>query len=185
DPEVRDGVHAHRHVVLRDHLLRRDVQRDRAQVDAHHPVDDRDQEDQPRPLRLREQPAEPEDDSALVLAQHLDRRDRVQHEEEDDDDEDDERCGHGVILCTSRVKPFRASTETRSPVRSGSAERARQSSPRTNTWPSSRTTPSRPTICSGPTVTGIRRAARDLPIAIAQKPPSTAVTLTTSETDVW
>ena len=33
DPEVGDRVHAHRDVVLRDHLLRRDVQRDRPQVD--------------------------------------------------------------------------------------------------------------------------------------------------------
>jgi hypothetical protein len=41
DPEVGDRVHAHGHVVLRDHFLRRDVQRHRPQVDAHHLVDDR------------------------------------------------------------------------------------------------------------------------------------------------
>ena len=76
DPEVRDGVHPHRHVVLRDHLLRRDVQRDRAQVDLDHPVDDRDQQEEARALRLGQQPAEPEDDAALVLARDLDRRRR-------------------------------------------------------------------------------------------------------------
>ena len=91
DPEVRDGVHAHRHVVLRDHLLRRDVQRDRAQVDLDHPVDDRDQQEEARPLRLGEQAAEPEDDAALVLARDLDRREEEEDDEEDDDGESDQR----------------------------------------------------------------------------------------------
>ena len=53
DAEVGDGVHPHGHVVLRDHLLRRDVQRDRAQVDLDHPVDDRDQEEEARALGRR------------------------------------------------------------------------------------------------------------------------------------
>ena len=82
DPEVGDRVHAHRDVVLGDHLLRRDVQRDRPQVDLDHPVDDRDQQEEARALRLRQQPAEPEDDPALVLARHLDRRDQEEHDEE-------------------------------------------------------------------------------------------------------
>jgi len=50
DPEVRDGVHAYRHIVLRDHVLRRDVEGDRPQVDLHHPVDDRDEEEEARVL---------------------------------------------------------------------------------------------------------------------------------------
>ncbi len=41
-----------------------------------HPVDDRDQDEEARALRLGQQAAEPEDDPALVLARHLDRRDQ-------------------------------------------------------------------------------------------------------------
>ena len=51
--EVGDGVHPHRHVVLRDDVLRRDVHRDGLQVDPHHPVDDRDDEEQARTLGRR------------------------------------------------------------------------------------------------------------------------------------
>ena len=87
DAEVRDGVDPHRHVVLGDDLLRRDVQRDRAEVDLDHPVDDRDQQEETRALRLGQQPAEPEDDPALVLARNLDRRDQEQDDEEEDDGE--------------------------------------------------------------------------------------------------
>ena len=59
-PEVGDGVDPRRDVVAGDHLLRRDVQGHRPQVDPHHPVDHRDQEDQPGPL-LGDQAAEPEE----------------------------------------------------------------------------------------------------------------------------
>ena len=58
DAEVRDGVHAHGHVVAGDHVLRRHVERDRPQVDLDHLVDDRDQDEDARPLRMSEQPAE-------------------------------------------------------------------------------------------------------------------------------
>ena len=76
DPEVRDGVHTHGDVVLRDHLLRRDVQRHGTEVDLDHPVDDRDQQEEPGALRLRQQPAEPEHDRTLVLACDLHRREQ-------------------------------------------------------------------------------------------------------------
>ena len=121
DPEVRDRVHAHRHVVLGDDLLRRDVERDRAQVDPHHPVDDRNQEEEAGPLRLGQQPAEPEDDAPLVLARDLDRRDQEQDEEEEDDCEDDEAGGHGFRLLhalghrTVSSSPSTDSTSTCSP----------------------------------------------------------------------
>ena len=71
-----------RHVVLRDHFLRGHVERDRAQVDFHHPVDDRDQQEEAWALRLGEQPAEPEDHAALILARHLDRGEREQQDDE-------------------------------------------------------------------------------------------------------
>jgi len=97
DSEVRDRVYAHRHVVLRDHFLRRDVQGDRSEVDPDHPIDDRDQDEETRPLRLRQQPAEPEDDAPLVLPRHLDRRDQEQdQQEEDDGDDDQDGSGHRI-----------------------------------------------------------------------------------------
>ena len=96
DAEVGDRVHANGHVVARDHLLRRDVQRDRAQVDPDHLVDERDQQDQARAL-LRDQPAEAEDHPALVLAQDPDRRG------EDDQDEDRDDGDHGDCDCHERA----------------------------------------------------------------------------------
>jgi hypothetical protein len=91
DPEVGHRGDAHRDVVLRDHLLRRNGQRDRPQVDADHAVHDRDQEDEPGPL-LGDQPAEAEDDAALVLAQDPDsggERDRHEDDQQDDNRDDD------------------------------------------------------------------------------------------------
>ena len=72
DPEVTDRVDARGHVVAGDHFLGRDVERDRAQVHADHAVDDRDEQDQARPLQ-RHQTPEPEDDPALVLTKDADR----------------------------------------------------------------------------------------------------------------
>src|SRR5207247_2204467 len=90
-------------------LLRRDVQRDRPQVDLHHPVDDRDQEEEARAFGLREQPPEAEDDAALVLPRHLDRRDQEEQQQEDDDGEDDECSSHGSWIlrpsATARKPP--------------------------------------------------------------------------------
>ncbi len=48
DAEVGDGVHAHRDVVAGDDLLRRHHQRDRAQLDLHHAIDDRDEQEEAR-----------------------------------------------------------------------------------------------------------------------------------------
>ena len=120
DPEVGDRVHAHRDVVLGDDLLRRDVQRDRPQVDLDHPVDDRDQEEEARALRLAEQPAEPEDDPALVLAGDLDRRDQEQDDQEEDDCEDDDGAA------VTDVDPTPAHVHDR-------RARARRSTPTTRT----------------------------------------------------
>jgi len=47
--EVHHGVDLHRDVVLGDHLLRRHVQRDGAQGDLDHFLEQRDQDDQPGP----------------------------------------------------------------------------------------------------------------------------------------
>ena len=45
-------VDLHGHVVARDDVLRRDVEDDRAQADAHHPVDWREDQHDARPFRL-------------------------------------------------------------------------------------------------------------------------------------
>ncbi len=91
DAEVGDRVDAGGDVVAGDHLLRRDVERDRPQVDLDHPVDERDQQDQARAL-LGDQAAEAEDDAALVLAQDPHRgADRDQGEERQDDDDSAQR----------------------------------------------------------------------------------------------
>src|SRR3989442_4329141 len=65
-----------------DDLLGRDVERDRAQVDLDHSVDDGNQQEEAGPLRLRQEPPEPEDDPALVLARDLDRGDQEERSEE-------------------------------------------------------------------------------------------------------
>ena len=83
------------HVVAGDHLLRRDVERHRPQVDPDHPVDDRDQQDQAGPL-LGDQAAEPEDHAALVLAQDPDRGAEEDQQEEGDDNDDADRYRHGL-----------------------------------------------------------------------------------------
>ena len=68
DAEVADRRHPGRHVVARDDLLRRHRERHRAQVHAHHPVDQRHEHHEAGPLD-GEQAAEAEDDRPLVLAQ--------------------------------------------------------------------------------------------------------------------
>ena len=106
DPEVGDRVHPHGDVVLRDHLLRGHVQGDRAQVDLHHPVDDRDQQEEARPLRLRQQAAEPEDDAALVLARDLHGGKEEQQQQEGDCGDGDQR-DHGSHPFGSRWRSGR------------------------------------------------------------------------------
>ena len=149
DAEVADGGHRGRHVVARDHLLRRDAERHRAQVDPHHPVDDRDQEDQARAL-LGDQAAEPEDHAALVLPQHPDRARQHDHGEEARTPRTTRSGGHvadctpsagpsgsRVAGATVSVSPSTLSTTTSSPDLEARrrSERARHSAPFTNTCP--------------------------------------------------
>jgi len=73
--------------VARDHVLRRDGHRHRAQADADHPVDHRPQQHQPRTAH-GQQPPEAEHHRALVLAHDPDAEDRGRerrdgHEHED------------------------------------------------------------------------------------------------------
>ena len=81
--EVDDRVHLDRHVVARDHVLRRHIHDDGAQVDAHHLLHDRNEEEKPRSLDLPET-AEHENHRTLVFAQDAERR----HDDQQDDDDD-------------------------------------------------------------------------------------------------
>jgi hypothetical protein len=122
DPEVGDGVDARRHVVARDDLLRRNVQGDGPQVDAHHAIDDRDEQDEPGALGAQ-QPAEPEDHPPLVLAQDADGRGEQDGEERRECHDDGECVAHEVSFSmadppgrTWSVSPATASTRTCSPT---------------------------------------------------------------------
>ena len=92
DAEVDDGRDAHGDVVLGDDVLWRHLQRHDAQVDAHDPVDHGDQQEETRARRAALEASEPEDHTALVLAQHLDGRREHEHEqhEQDYDNADDD-----------------------------------------------------------------------------------------------
>ena len=84
--EVGDGVDLDRDVVLGDRFLRRDVERHDAQVHLHHPIDDRDDEEEAGSLGA-DQAAQPEDHAALVLLDDLDggAGQRQNHEKEKTD----------------------------------------------------------------------------------------------------
>src|SRR6185437_6202319 len=73
DLEVRNRVHSHRHVVLGYDLLRRDVERDGAEVDLHDLVDDGDLPNEAGTARRIEQPAPAEEDGPLVFPQDPDK----------------------------------------------------------------------------------------------------------------
>ena len=84
-------------VVARDHVLRRDRQRDRAQRHAHHPVDPGDEHDQAGPA-LAGEAAEPEHHAALDLAHHP-RTDppRCQHPDRDDGEDQKQNLHHDLL----------------------------------------------------------------------------------------
>ena len=71
-PEIHHRIHLNRDVIQGDYILSGHVEHDGAQAHLHHPVDDRDQNDQPRPFGVN-QPAQTEDHPALILAQNPDR----------------------------------------------------------------------------------------------------------------
>src|SRR5262249_46910868 len=79
-PEVEDRAHLQRDVVPGDHILRRDVHRDRAQVDADRLLDARDHVDDPWPSRADEA-TQAEHHRTLVLAPDLQ---SAQHERPQD-----------------------------------------------------------------------------------------------------
>src|SRR5512139_3678534 len=72
DPEVDDGVHFNGYVILGDDILGWDVQRDQPEAYPEDAVDGREDKDQARSLRLGKDPAQAEDNAALVFAEDLD-----------------------------------------------------------------------------------------------------------------
>ncbi len=61
-----------RHVVARDHVLRRNFQHLLPQRDPNHLVERPENKNDTRPLGRRQRASQPEDHSALILAQNLD-----------------------------------------------------------------------------------------------------------------
>ncbi len=83
DAEINHRIDRRRHVVACHHLLTLDVDRHDAQIDPHHAVHDRDEEDQSRPFGSGQFP-EAKDNAAFVLAQN------ANHLRQDDDGENDD-----------------------------------------------------------------------------------------------
>ncbi|MCY1365131.1 hypothetical protein D9M69_519650 [compost metagenome] len=89
--EIHHRVHLDRHVVVRDHVLRRHVHHHRAQVYPDHLLHGGNDQHQARALHFPEAP-EHEDHAALVLAQHAERRDDEQCQQEDQTAEAESEC---------------------------------------------------------------------------------------------
>ena len=145
----------------------------------------------PGPFGWREQPAEAEDDAALVLARNLDRRDEEEDDEEDDDREDARRP-------RSRRQPTpRPSRRARDLPLQQRDVRARHELPavcavrlpelavRRRPGPETAPRPLRRRSRAGLTDGGRRRTPRPFLSANTQNEPRTSVTATTIGTDVW
>src|SRR5215475_10046253 len=169
DAEVDHGINFDRHVVARNHVLGRHLVDDHAEIDPHHLLHQRHEQEESRSLGAGVAP-EREHDAALVFAQDADRR------EQDNDDENRQKgdggegkhrssslwsVGNRQAGSTTRTRPSRLITLMRAPGCSGRRARARQISPLTRTLPSSPShatvSPSAPSNPSLPVTTGRRR----------------------------
>src|SRR5262245_20332302 len=117
DPEIHDCVHFYRDVVPGDDVLGGDVVDDGPEGHPHHPVDDRDQEEEPRPVVLGPEAPQPEHDATLVLRQDLDRVDEQEQEDQEGNQEPDreletEEAAHAFPPTTGAAL---GSTTTRMP----------------------------------------------------------------------
>src|SRR5207247_6429032 len=161
DTEIDHGAHLDREVGARDDGMGRHSERDGLHADLHHPVDDRDQQNQSRPIagptrvenRAR-RPTEAKDHRPLVLAEDPGER---AHEEEQRHHHHQDKQGFYAdhyappppALTTLSVSPSTSTTRTGVPASTASpSATARQSSPWIATWPdgasASRTTPTCP-----------------------------------------
>src|SRR5512143_1021623 len=188
--EVDDRVDLHRDVVARDHVLRRVVEHDRAQVHPHHLLDAGNDDDEARSLDPPEA-AEQEHDPALVLAQHAQRRDDEDDEQQNYDASEAE-AEHGQAPfpvdssgTTSSTRPSRPVTLMRCPRASGTRERTRHCSLWMRAQPSpsksSSTRPPLPGSSSLPETTGRRRALIAAPETKNTKPAVNAASAAITE----
>ena len=85
DARIDYRVHLHGDAIARHHVLRGNLERFQAKGDAHHTVERGKDEDQARPLGLRQQSPQAEDYTAFVLAQNLDgvQQPDAHHQDED------------------------------------------------------------------------------------------------------
>src|SRR6516165_8556150 len=169
DAEVDDGIDFDRHVVARNYVLGRHLVDDHAEIDPHHLLHQRHEQEEPRSLGAGVTP-EGEHDAALLFAQDPDRREQDDHDEDrqkGDGGEGKHRSsslwsvGDRQAGSTTRTRPSRLMTLMRAPGCSGRGARARQTSPLTRTLPSSPShttvSPSAPSSPSLPVTTGRRR----------------------------
>src|SRR5690606_23898223 len=142
-PEIQDRIHLHRHGVAGNHILRGNVERDNAHVHADRLLQERDHDDQPRPLGVRIA-AQREDHGALVFAQ--DAKQLEQHEYQENERQqaqariqfqkhhegsprETSRSGTGS---TFSIRPCSARTRTDWPSFKGVSAYTCQISPRTS-----------------------------------------------------
>src|SRR3989449_1316426 len=192
--EVNDGADLQGHVVARDHVLRRHVERDGLEAHLHHLVDEGHQQDEPRPVALPARvqdrlgaAAQAEDDRPLVLAQDARKgADEKERHQEGDDEQQRVHRDHATPplasdFATLSVSPSTPTIRTWPPISTGSpSPTARQISPETITWPSgasrSRTLAVLPMSPSAP-VAGGRPSARTPAATTNRKSPAVAPTV--------
>src|SRR5262245_3944306 len=185
--KVDHGVDLDRDVVAGDHVLRRDVEHHRAQLDAHHLLDDGPDHDQARPLHHPETP-ELEHHAALVLAQDPERPGDENGDEEQHAQDEIESHVQPLSMesgTTSSSRPSMAVTRTRSPDLSAALQRTRQVSPwmraQASGAQSSSSSPVLPISSSRPLTTGRLRAFSIMPTAKNPTAAPAAATPSTSE----
>ena len=91
DAEIDHGVDLHRHIVTGNHVLRRYVHHDRAQIHPHHLLHARDDQYQPGSLDLPEA-AKHEHHRALVLAHDSKGRNDQQYDDQGNAAESHSEC---------------------------------------------------------------------------------------------
>src|SRR6266478_3444503 len=169
DAEIDHGIDFDRYVVARNYVLGRHLVDDHPEIDPHHLLHQRHEQEEPRSLGAGVTP-EGEHDAALVFAQDPDRREQDDHDENRQNGDGGEgkhwssslwSVGDRQAGSTTRTRPSRLMTLMRAPGCSGRGARARQISPLTRTLPSSPShatvSPSAPSSPSLPVTTGRRR----------------------------
>src|SRR5712692_5193755 len=97
-PKVQHRADLDRNVVARDYVLRRDLQRHRAQVDSHLGFENWDYEDYTRPA-IGHQPSEPENHRPLIFLQDLESAQEKKHA---DCDQHADSYWHKMLLSVFR-----------------------------------------------------------------------------------